>query len=568
MLRREPKILIRIGIHEGDVVFEEEGIYGDGVNVASRVQHLAAPGGICISGKVYDEVRNQPGMKAKSLGQVQLKNVRGPMEIFALTGQGLAVPKATKQVDEEASVEARSPDKHRIAVLPFANISLEAIDEYFADGMTEEIISRLSRIGGFRVIARTSVMQYKSGEKSVSEIGRELKVGSVLEGSVRKADNNLRITAQLIEVQSEEHLWSDDYDREFKDVFAIQSDIAQRVAEALKVRLMVGEKRQVEKKATKDLQAYNLYLKGRFHWNKRTGEGLREAIEYFEQAIEKDPAYALAYAGLADSNILIAGYGYEPPTEALPRATAAAKKALELDDTLAEAHTSLAGTRFHYYDWLTTERELNLAIELNPSYTTAHHWYAVTLAALGRMDEAIAHEKRALELDPFDLVINTYVGWIYYFARQYDLALEQYWITLELNPKFYLAHLWLGQAYVQKGMYDGAIAALEEAITLSGGSTLVKAVLGHAYAVAGKRGDAQKMLKELNDLSKERYVPSYYVAAIYAGLGEKDQAFEQLYKAYQEHYMFLNWVKVEPMFDSLRSEQRFIELLRKMGLED
>ncbi len=567
-LREDPKIPVRIGIHVGDVVFEEEEVYGDSVNVASRVERLAAPGGICVSERVYDDIKNQAGIDAISLGRVKLKNVRRPIEIFALTGEELAVPEAAEFIGEESPKVTPALDKYRIAVLPLANYSPDPTDEYFADGMTEELISRLSRIGGLRVIARTSVMQYKRSEKSIAEIGRQLKVGTVLEGSVRKAGNKLRITEQLIDVETQEHLWSEHYDREFKDVFAIQSDIAQRVGEALKVQLLSREKQQMQKKSTEDLEAYKLYLNGRYYWNKRTGEGLENGIEYFEQAIEKDPSFALAYAGLADSYILLAGYTYMPPTEALPRAKKAARKALELDETLAEAHTSLAGTTFHYYDWLTTESELKRAIELNPSYATAHHWYAVVLAALGRLDEAIAREKEALELDPFDLVINTYMGWINYFARQFDQALEQYRHTLKLNPKFHLAHLWLGQAYVQEGMYEAAIAAIQEAITLSGDSTLARAALGHAYAVSDRRKDAQEVLNELNELSKQRYVPSYYIAAIYAGLGDKDLAFEWLEKAYEEHYLFLNWLKVEPIFDSLRSDPRLIELLKKMGLEE
>ncbi|MDH3252569.1 MAG: guanylate cyclase, partial [Ignavibacteria bacterium] len=409
-LRADPKVLIRTGIHQGDVVFEKDGIYGDGVNVASRIEQLAPPGGICVSEKVYDEITNHSGIDAISLGHVPLKNVRRPVEIFVLMGDDLAAPVGGTMARADAFPAVLPIDKTRLAVLPLANFSSEAEDEYFSDGMTEELISKLSQINGLRVIARTSVMRYKDTKIPIAEIGRELKVGTVLEGSVRKSADKLRITVQLIDVESEEHIWSHDYDREDRDVFAIQSDIAHHVAEMLRLRLLSGEKHRIEKMGTENLEAFNLYLKGRYYLNMRTGEGLEKSVMNFNLAIEKDPAYALAHAGLADSCILLAGYGHAPPAQALSKAAHAARKAVELDDMLAESHTSLAGTVFHYFDWSTTERELQRAIELNPSYATSHHWYAVALAAMGRMNEAIEQEKQALDLDPLNSVINTYKG--------------------------------------------------------------------------------------------------------------------------------------------------------------
>ncbi len=564
-LRTDPKVPVRTGIHEGDVVFEKDGIYGDGVNVAARIEQLAPPGGICISEKVYDEITNQPGMDAISLGRVSLRNVKRPIEIFALMGADLAAPTSGTMARSDAAPSFLPVDKTRLAVLPLVNFSSET-DQYFSDGMTEELISRLSQINGLRVIARTSVMQYKDTKKPIVRIGRELNVGTVLEGSVRKSGDKLRVTVQLIDAASEEHIWSHDYDRENNDVFSIQSDIAHHCAEMLRLRLLSGEQHRIDKKGTENLEAFNLYLKGRYYWNMRTGEGLEKSVMNFNLAIEEDPAYALAYAGLADAYILLAGYGHAPPEQALSKASQAARKAVELDDMLAESHTSLAGTVFHYFEWATVERELQRAIKLNPSYVTSHHWYAVALAAMGRLDEAIAREDQALDLDPLNLVINTYKGWIYYLARKYDQALEQYWSTIELNPQFYLPYLWMGQAYGQMGLHEGAIGAIQKAVNLSGGSTMAKAVFGHTLADSGSKPEAEKIVTELITLSAERYVPSYFIAAIYAGLDDDDEAFKWLNKACAEHYMFFNWLNVEPIFDGLRADERFGELLKTMGL--
>ncbi|MCI0697473.1 protein kinase [candidate division KSB1 bacterium] len=407
-------------------------------------------------------------------------------------------------LNTEEKKEAVSPDKYRIAVLPLANISPDPQDEYFVDGMTEELISTLLRIDGLRVIARTSVMRYKvGGNKDVAEIGRELKVGTVLEGSVRKSANKLRITAQLIDVQTQEHLWSRNYDRVLQDVFAIQSDIAQQVAEALKVRLLTGEKGEIEKKATENLEAYTLYLKGRYFWNKRTEADINKAILHFEQAIKIDSTYALAYSGLADSYSLLANRGSLSSKEACPRAKAAAIKAVEIDDTLAEAHTSLGFVRMAYdWDWLVAEKEFKRAIDLNPSYAIAHQMYARYLSGMGRHDEAIAEIKRAEELDPLSLPISAGVGQTFLKARRYDQAIEQLRKTQEMDPNFAQAHYFLGGAYLNKEMNEQAIAELQKAITLSADSLSVGAALVQAYAKLGKRNEAQKRLDEVIELSK------------------------------------------------------------------
>jgi serine/threonine-protein kinase len=466
------------------------------------------------------------------------------------------------------SVETISFDKRRIAVLPFSNLSPDPKDEYFSDGITEELISSLSKINDLRVIARTSVMKYKTGQTSIADIGRELKVGTILEGSVRKEGDKVRITAQLIDVQSQAHLWSQEYDQELENVFAIQSDVARSVAEAMKMKLLAVENQQIEKKATSDIEAYTWYLRGLYFQGRRTEEGLKTGIEYFNRAIEKDGNYALAYTGLANSYNLLAIYGYVPPLAAYPKAKEALEKALKLDDSLAEAHTSLAFARHRFdWDWSGAEIEFRRALALNPSYATAHHWYSLYLMQMGRNEESLAEIKRARELDPLSLPINTDLGVYFYYTRQYDRAIEQFHEVLKIDPNFTPIYLNLGTTYEQKGLYEEAIAMLQKGMELSKGNPLMAASLGHAYAVAGKREEAYKVLEKLKDLSKHKHILSYPVAFIYIGLGDKDAAFEWLQKAYEERSGWLIFLKVNPLFDSLRADSRFIELLKAMGLE-
>ncbi|OGF53634.1 MAG: hypothetical protein A2Z21_05290 [Candidatus Fraserbacteria bacterium RBG_16_55_9] len=549
---------IRIGLHLGDVVHRDGDVFGDGVNIASRIEPLADPGGISISEDIYRQIRNKIDAPIVSLGERELKNVELPVGIY----------KVVLHSEGEVPQSPTLPDKSRIAVLPLVNLSTDPQDEYFTDGMTEELIYTLSKICCLRVIAQTSVMRYKDARKSVAEIGRELKVGTVLEGSVRKAGNKLRITVQLIDVRSEEHLWSEKYDRELEDVFAIQSDIAHRVAEALQVELLAKEKSQIDKKATENLEAYQLYLKGRYFWNKWTAGGMKKGIEFFTQAITTDPNYALAYAGLADSH---SGLGSSealglPPKEALQRAKKAAEKALELDETLAEAHTSLGLIQLHYeWNWANAKSELMRAIELNANHADAYHWYSHYWILLGQTNESLVASKRALELDPLDVEMIVHLAFHHFFARQYDLALEQCQKALEMDPSFFEAHLFLGWAYEQKAMYEEALAALQAARRIEDSPrTLVW--MGRTYAMSGRRDEAMRMLNELDELSRRRYVSPYDMATILMSLGEKDQAFEWLDKAYEARTSWLVYLKVDPRFDSLRSDPRFMALLKKMGL--
>lgn len=448
-------------------------------------------------------------------------------------------------------------DKHRVAVLPLQNISPDPKDEYFADGMTEELISTLSKISGLKVIARTSVMGYKGGEKKIDEIARELRVGTILEGSVRKAGDKLRITVQLIDSESSDHLWSENYDRKLDDVFAIQSDIAGK-AEALKVKLLGSEERRIEKKATENLEAYQLYLQGRYFWNKRTKEGLMKGIEYFEQAIRKDPNYALAYAGLAECYSILGNNGLLPPKEVYPQAKVAAMRALELDDKLAEVQTALAFVKYHDFDFSGAEKGIKQAIELNPSFATAHYYYAdFLLWIVGRTDEGIAEHKRAQELDPLSLIVSAGLGGALYLARRYDEAVEQLQKTLEMDQNFAVAHTCLGFAYLQKSMFEQAVTEFRKASNLSG--------LAYAYALSGKKDDAVETLEELRKASKEGYVSPNEFALVYVGLGQKDEAFEWLEKAIDDLSPDFS-LRVDPVYDSLRSDTRYLRLLQKVGL--
>jgi len=463
----------------------------------------------------------------------------------------------------------RAKSSPSIAVLPFTNLSADKEQEYFCDGMAEEIINALTHVEDLRVVARTSAFAFKYKREDIREIGRKLKVETLLEGSVRKAGNRLRISAQLINVADGYHLWSERYDRDMEDVFAIQDEISLAIVDKLKLKLLGGEKAKLVKRHTEDLGAYNLYLKGRYFWNKRTEQGYQKALEYSQQAIERDPTYALAYAGIADCYDLLGWYDYLPPEEAFPRAKAAAEKALEMDETLAEANASLGWISANYdWDWLAAESKYKRAIELNPSYATVHQWYAEYLSYMGRHDESIAEAKRAQELDPLSIIINNDLGQVLYYARQYDRAIEQLQKALELDPDFIIAHFFLAFLYAQKAMYGEAIAEVQKAMNLSGGGDLLMvAQLGTIYSSSGRRDEAKKVLDELYELSKQRYVSPFYIALIYVGLRQKNQAFEWLEKAYEERDHWLETLKVHPMLDSVRSDPRFTALLKKMGLE-
>jgi eukaryotic-like serine/threonine-protein kinase len=461
---------------------------------------------------------------------------------------------------------ATSPRIESLAVLPLENLSHDPEQEYFADGMTEALITDLSKIGALKVISRTSVMQYKGAKKRLPEIAKELNVDAVIEGSVQRAGNRVRITAQLIRAATDTHLWADSYERDLQNVLALQDDVAQAIAEQIRVRLTPQERTRLTGGRIVNPQAYEMYLKGRYFWNRRTRDALPKAVDYFQRAADIDPTYALAHVGLADSYVVLGVNQFLTPSEAFPKAKRAALKALELDSALAEAHTSLAFVLAREWDWAGAEREFQRALELNPGYSTAHHWYSYFLTMMGRHEEAIAEARRATELDPLSLVINANLGVVLYYAGHSDEAIRQGLRTVDLDPNFYIAHFNLGLAYKKAGIFDKAIAELERARALSGNNPMPLAALGAVYGFSGRKAHAEKVLMELRELSKRGYVSPYLLAGVYTGLGEKEQAIEWLEKAYEERDSLLPWIKVSPTFDSLRSDPRFQDLLRCIGL--
>lgn len=457
---------------------------------------------------------------------------------------------------------------YSIAVLPLKNLSGNPDQEYFADGMTEALISNLTQIKALqRVISSTSVMQYKDVQKPLPVIARELDVDAIVEGSVLISGQRVKISIRLIEAKTDRNLWSKSYERDLSDILLLQNELARSVANEIKIAVAPEEKALLAQTQTADPEAYQLYLKGRHFWNKRTEEELYKALEHFKGAIEKDPDYALAYAGLADTYNMLGTYVYLPSSEAFPKAKQAALKALEIDETLTEAYVSLAYVKYLYdWDWFGAEADFNWAIGLNPSYAMAHNFYGTFLRNMGRFNEALLEMAKARNLDPLSLPTNTGIGYILYHSRQYDQAIEQCQKALEIDTAFPGAHRTLGLIYLRQSKFQESIEELRKAVDYSGGSVIYLAELAYAYASAGNQGEAQKILEELQERSKDKYVSHYSYAIIYAALGDTDQAFSSLEKAFDEKSSMIAWIKVDPSLDSLRSDPRFSTLLEKMGL--
>ena len=464
----------------------------------------------------------------------------------------------------EALVESYG-DKS-IAVLSFADMSPEGDQEYFSDGIAEELLNRLTKVPDLRVISRSSSFSFKGQNLEIPEIARRLKVAHILEGSVRKSGNRVRITAQLIEARSDTHLWSETYDRQLEDVFTIESEVAQKVVAALQIQLLDDEIEQLAKQPTANVAAYQLYLKGRYFWNKRTEENIEKALNYFQRAAELDPGFALAYTGIGDVWIFRGWYSVLLPKETFPKAKAAVVQALAFDETLAEAHTSRAHIYLEFdYDWGAAESEYLRAIELNPRYPIAHHWYGGYLSAMGRHDEALRQAYEARELSPLSLIINTWVGLRFYFAGRYEMAIEEYQKALELDPEFAPAHWHLGWAFEQTDQHAAAIASAKRAIAISG-NPIYLASLGHSYAKAGDDEKARQILGQLKQVSLTQHVSAYHIAVIHAALGDTDESFEWLERAYVERSPWIGYMMVDPRLDPLRSHPGFDSLLRQAGL--
>ncbi len=486
---------------------------------------------------------------------------------WALTGGGAALAALLAVAIWFTLFRGRNEAIDSVAVLPFVNASTDPDAEYLSDGITETLIGQLSQIPRLKVMARSTVFRYRGSKIDPQQLGRDLNVRAVLTGRVSRRGETLTISMELMNVRDGSELWGEQYNRKLADILAVQEDIAREVTGKLRLRLEVEEKKRLTSHFTENTEAYQLYLRGRYYWNKRTPDGIQKAIEYFQEAIAKDSSYALAYAGLADC-YQVPGNPL-PPRQKIPRARAAAMKALELDDTLVEAHTTLARVLYAYdWDWSGAEKEFKRAIELNSRYAPAHQWYGSYLGATGRFLEANAEGKRAKELEPLSLIINFEVALAFYHSRNYDQAIDQFQKTLELDPNFLPPHNFLPAAYEQKGMFEEAIAGFQKAITVANvaGNPLTMAGLAHTYAVSGRKTEARKLLAELQRLSEQSYVPATAVALVYTGLGEKDKAFAWLDKAVEEHSFSLAYVKVEPRFDPLRSDPRFADLLHRINL--
>lgn len=454
-----------------------------------------------------------------------------------------------------------------LVVLPFENLTGDSQQDYFSDGMTDQLIANLAKIRSLRVISRSTAMAFKGTRKPLSEIARGLHVDAVVEGTVLRAGDRVRITAELVQVSTDDHLWADTYESQMGDVLSLQNRVSSAIVDEIRIKLSPEDKERLAKQPSVSPAAYEDYLKGRYYWNRRSSEGFEKAISYFEDATRKDPQYALAYAGLADCYGIIGAtiYGTVPAGEAAPKAKAAARRALEIDPTLAEAETSLATAIFNYdWDWAAAEKGFQRAIELDPRYATAYQRYSLYSSAMGRLDDSLAQIKKARDLDPLSISINSSLGWRLYLARQYDRSIAQLRDTLEMDQSYEWSHLILGQAYEQTGEFGLAIAELRKAVELSHNSPLMISALAHADAVSGNREEAQRLLAQLMTEAKHQYVSPYYIATVHLALGRNDLAMNWLEKAYEDRSNGLVFLKVEPELDPLRSNPRFIALEQKL----
>lgn len=562
------KIKLRIGIHLGDVIHDGKDILGDAVNIASRIEPLADPEGICVSEQVYDQIHNKISCPLDLLESAKLKNVRFQTNVYAVV---LPWEESKKRVDSR-SVTTSKLDPLRVAVLPFSNISPDPNDEYFADGLTEELISTMSKISNLKVIARTSVMRYRGDRnKSLVEIANELKVGTILEGSVRKAKDKLRITAQLIGSETSEHLWSETYDKDLGDIFAIQSDIAKKVGDAVKVQIQPNEVSKFEREETRSTSAYTLYLKGRYYWNERSKESLLKAIGYFTQATKIDNRYAQAYAALADCYLVLGNHRYQPYQEAYKAAKDNALRAIKIDDSTAEAHFALASVLTNQYDWLAAEREFKKGLRLNPNYATGHHWYGVFFLLMGRFDEALREAELALQLDPLSLQISSFRGLVYTEMGKYDEAERIQKKIIESEPEFIPSRDNLRWNYFLAGEYSEAEKISIELLRMTDDPTKKadrEGMLAAVYAFSGKTDQARKFLDELIRSKRDYYVPIFPIILTYIGLGDKERAIKLIEKEYEEHADWLPELSFEPIYERLRSDPRISQILKKINLEN
>ena len=553
-------IPLKIGIHQGEMVMAGEDVLGDSVNIASRLQEDAQEGCITISGKVYSDIKNKADIKTRFLEEKTFKNVDDPIKVYIVCYEAV-------EKEEKPEISSTKKTESSIAVLPFVNMSNDPEQEYFCDGMAEEIINALTHIESLKVIARTSTFTFKSKDLKVNEIAKELNVENILEGSVRKAGNKIRITAQLIKADDSSHLWSEKYDRDMKDIFAIQDEISLSIVEALKVKLLKAEKKTLMKRYTENLEAYNLYLTGKYYSEMWTAEGFEKAIECFEQALQKDQNYALAYTGIAYVWFFRAYFG-NPPMEVIPKAKTYVKKALDIDEKLAEAHALLGRISTMYdWNWELAEQEFKQALELNPNSSIIHFHYCDCLSVTGQHEEAVIEVKRARELDPLSVTTNGNVGERLYFAGRFDEAIEELQKVIAMDKNWYYSHFMLGFVYLAKKMFMESIAALEKAFNLSGGIPLIVVFLACAYYRLGKKIEAEKLFNSLEKRVKEEYIPASFIFVIHKVRGDMDLAFKWLEKACEDRDIYLPFhlIHIEDYL-LIPYDKKSTELLKKVGL--
>jgi TolB-like protein/class 3 adenylate cyclase/Tfp pilus assembly protein PilF len=556
---KEKDFQVRIGIHIGDVIYKDNDVFGDGVNIASRIESSGEPGGIYISERVFEDVKNKSEISVDFFGEKTLKNIDHPVKIYSIK------PGPGRFHQDAANKKANS-----IAVLPFVNMSPDPEQEYFCEGMAEELINALTRISNLKVVARTSSFSFKDQKTDIREIGLKLNVEMLVEGSIRKAGNLLRITVQLVKVEDGYHLWSEKFDRELEDVFTIQDEITSQIVDRLKATLDPSAKLTGVNQPD-NFTAYDLYLKGRYYINKFLPEYTHEAIIYYHKALEEDPRFTLAYTALAEAYTLLStGFNILPTKDAMPKAREAALKALELDSGQAEAYVSLGMvSMFHDYDRKATFHHFTKALEMNPNSANAHLWFEFYWSFMeGRFEKSMEAILKAQELDPMNTLIKIRIGYVFIYMRDYDRALQYFKKLAESEKDFPMGHHCLMEAYAMKKMYK---EALEEGRKMleAGAKTIANVgVMGTYYALAGHEDRAKIILSDLIERSKQGYISSFWVGAIYHGLGEPSEAFEWFDKAFEERDSNLLYLTTTPPFDSIRPDPRFKKLLIKMGLEN
>ncbi len=565
-LQQEPKIPLRIGLHTGDIVYDNEGVYGDGVNVASRIEGLAISGSILISGKVYDDIKNHREFETVSLGSFDLKNVKKPVDVYAIGNEGLTVP-------DEKEIQTKPKDKLKsLAVLPFVNMSPDPDNEYFSDGITEELLNVLAQVDGLQVTARTSSFAFKGRHEDIRQIGTQLGVKNILEGSVRKAGNRVRITAQLISVADGYHIWSDTFDRKLDDIFEVQDEIALKISNRLREKLtLVAGKDTLVKVPTHNIEAYNTYLKGLFYSNKWTVEDTNRALDTFQMAIDMEPDFALPWTGLSNLHIYMGASGKRPPAEVFPKAKEYAEKAVKLDDRSAEAHCSMANAYFYYeWSWDKTLQSLDKAIQLNPNYANAYLLKAMVFNIKGNFELSIATIRKSIQLDPlFAPGLFAYAS-ILWMSGQFQEALDQYDKLEEISPHFPDAICHKGILYSALGNNEKAKDLFDEAVKVPGSEAFAYASLGNWYTDMKQPQKAEEYLKKL--LEGERSMPGQPVLActalLYGVLDKPDEMFHYLNKSIEVKENFALFIRGFHAIGKYQSDPRYAELLQKVGIDN